>query len=101
MRTLSMAGFLLLAFLCIHGRIEAGDMTAERSEKMLIDYTWYWDMDYFYPVGTYGTLTGELNRLKFLYPSNAFSATPQIGLHEFEYGYFSPLVTTVIYSDKW
>ncbi|MBO9632867.1 MAG: hypothetical protein J7578_07085 [Chitinophagaceae bacterium] len=100
MRTLSMAGILLLAALCIHGKIEAGDMTSIKVERTMIDYTWYWDMDYIYPVGTYGSVIGELNRLKVLYPSNAFSATPQVGLHEFEYGYFSLLVNTVIYSDR-
>lgn len=99
MRTFFMAIVLLIASLGMHTKIEAGDMTAERKQQVLVDYTWYYDWDYTFPVGSVRSVADELTRLRALHPGYAFSATPGGGLIEYEFGYFSPLVTAVIYSN--
>lgn len=100
MKTLSMAILLGMAFLCTHQKIEAGDKVNTRSENKLINYTWYYDPDYTDAVGVVNSLNAELARLRSTYTSNVFSATPAIGLVEYEWGYFNILTTTIIYSDK-
>lgn len=99
MRTLSVAIFLMMACLFTHNKIAAGDITSEQKQQALVNYTWYYDWDYTIPVGSVRSVADELARLRVAHPTYNFSASPGGGLIEYEWGYFSPLVTTVIYSN--
>jgi hypothetical protein len=66
--------------------------------EAFINYTWYYDMDGYQPVGTVSTVNAEMQRLRNLHPYYTFSAAPSLGLLEYEYGYFG-YVYAFIYSD--
>lgn len=68
-------------------------------ENAFVEYTWYMDPYYWIPTGSILSPLAEMNRLRETYPGNNFSSFPSLGLHPFEWGYFSPSVTTIIYSD--
>jgi hypothetical protein len=67
--------------------------------KVLFYYTWFYDYDGFYPTGTVNTVNAEMARLRSIYPSYVFSATPAWGLHEYEYGFFLFFPMAIIYSN--
>ena len=99
MRTLSVAIVLMMACLFTHNKIEAGDIAFEQKQQALVNYTWYYDWDYTIPVGSVRSVADELARLRALHPTKSFSASAGGGLLEYEWGYFNPLITAVIYSN--
>ncbi|WP_127124750.1 hypothetical protein [Pseudoflavitalea rhizosphaerae] len=102
MRTLSLAIVLMMACLFTHNKIEAGDIAFEQKQQALVNYTWYYDWDYTIPVGSVRSLADELARLRLAHPGYNFSSTGGGGgMLEYEWGYFNPLVTTVIYSNMY
>jgi hypothetical protein len=63
-----------------------------------LEYDWYNDSHYTDYTGVSSSVSAELTRLRNLYSSYIFSASPGMGLYAFEYG-FNPTVPTVIYSN--
>lgn len=93
---------LLLVTVCLTFQVHAvteKENLSHQKESAFIDYTWYNDPWYSDPVGTNSSIAIELNRLRLLYPGYVFSSTPGFGLLPFEWGYNSPTITAIIYSD--
>lgn len=74
----------------------AGQGAAQQS---LFLYFWFADPDYNDFTGSIATISGELYRLRNLYPLYVFSSSPGIGLLQFEFGYHPILNDVVIYSN--
>lgn len=102
---------LLLAVVCL---VLQGNTTAEQpgnqpatkrtQEKItnnhaLLSYYWYNDAAYTDFTGSITTIANELDRLRSTYPGAAFKTYPDIGYYAFEFGYYSPSITAVIYSN--
>jgi hypothetical protein len=62
-------------------------------------YLWFADPDLTYPVGSYGDIWYEMERLRRSFPGYSFSHYNYGGLTEFEFGYSAPLYYATIYSD--
>ena len=71
----------------------------QKVKPALVNYAWYADEDFVYPVGTYSDINAEMSRLRNLFPYNTFSATPFGMLDAYEYGYNEYSNTLIIYSD--
>ncbi len=65
----------------------------------LLSYYWYNDAAYTDFTGSITTIANELDRLRSTYPGAAFKTYPDIGYYAFEFGYYSPSITAVIYSN--
>ncbi|MBO9561991.1 MAG: hypothetical protein J7621_04425 [Niastella sp.] len=99
-KALSLGIITLLLALCPGQSITATPQpAAPATSKALFIYTWYYDYDAYYPVGTTNTVNGEMQRLRNANPGYTFSATPAWGLHEYEYGFFLFFPIAIIYSD--
>ena len=82
------------------GAIKSKISTPEKSQDAaFINYVWYYDEWMIDPVGTTSTIATELNRLRLLYPGYTFSSLPAVGLYPFEWGFYSPTISAVIYSN--
>lgn len=101
---------LLAAVAIIAMALQAGTSPAARngnktapskvtSAKVLLSYTWYLDESLTDPTGTVSAVNTEITRLRNLYPSYIFSASPGFGLSQFEFGYHPVLTDAVIYSN--
>lgn len=101
-----MKKILSLSLVAIFGIFFQGNTSSTTFPGPLIEkskfltYTWYYDADMMDPVGTESTTGVEIDRLRDLYPFNVFSSTFSIGLHAYEFGYYSPFITSTIYSNK-
>lgn len=78
-------------------QIFAGSETADVGTYQ---YVWYTDPDFIDPTGSQGTIGQELERLRDENPYYVFTATPSMGLHEYEWGYIPNEMPPIIYSDK-
>jgi hypothetical protein len=74
--------------------------TAASTAHARYNYIWFTDPDFNDPTGSEGTIGQELERLRDDNPYNVFTATPSMGLHEYEWGYIPNEMPPIIYSDK-
>lgn len=92
--------FLIIITICL---VFQGQKVPEKqtniSQSNLVLFAWYHDPDYFDPTGTVCTTADEIDRLRTTFPSYIFKDSPGFGLLPIEWGYFSPSVTAVIYSN--
>jgi len=70
------------------------------NNKVMLNYTWYMDEDMTIANGAYSDVSTELNRLRFLYPANIFTTSPQGNTHGYEWGYYPSAPVPIIFSDK-
>ena len=66
-----------------------------------MQYDWYLDPDLLYYTGSSRTINQEIERLRRMWPMYTFSANGDIGLYEFEFGYFPNQPPRPIYSNLW
>lgn len=98
MRKIMLAAFIGCATFLLQGN--SLPATRAASATAWLTYYWYEDENYTVYTGYNSSVDTELTRLRALYPSYAFSGSPAIGLHEYEYGYHAVYLPTVIYSNK-
>ena len=100
-RTLSLLLFAGILCVILQGNkpvVEQHETTVAQ-KVLVLDYTWYTDYSMFEPTGTVCSISDEIDRLRTLWPEYVFSNFPSMGLDEFEYGYYSPVHSAVIYSN--
>lgn len=97
--------FLSLLISVFIGLVFQGNAIPERyisettQDPAFLNYSWYNDPGYTDFTGSVTSVASELARLRSDYGGYTFSHTPQIGLLPFEWGYYSPSITAVIYSN--
>jgi hypothetical protein len=94
--------FLLLLSICFlfHGNTVSGTSSKHPSQSnALVMFSWYNDINYLDFTGSVTTISNEIERLRSTYPGVVFKTYPDIGFYPFEYGYFTPSITSVIYSN--
>ena len=78
---------------------QSAKLPQQKVKPAFVNYTWYADEEFSYPVGTHSDINTEMNRLRDIYPLHTFSATPYGVLNPYEFGYNEYSNTLIIYSN--